>query len=160
MKTKCCLTTNLILLSIITIAQTNLTSYKGGDKELVRFLGKNIVYQELELKEGRSTIVFAKILFKKNGYIDSFKLSINNDSPIGKEILLSLNKSKNNWLKFKKSIPIIIPFVFIDDSNLPLNSRCLNIQNALPNYNFFNLKTIILNPLVFYRNNDIYHKNK
>ena len=101
-------------------AQINLTTYKGGDKELIRHIEKNIKHPETEFIEGGLSIVFAKIIFNRQGFIDSFKISVNNNNPFGKSILLALNKSKENWSKFLCDyFPLIIFIIVYKFSTAP-----------------------------------------
>ena len=135
-------------------AQINLTTYKGGDKELIRHIEKNIKHPETEFIEGGLSIVFAKIIFNRQGFIDSFKISVNNNNPFGKSILLALNKSKENWQKNKNLPSIIIPFLFIDgdsrNGKMPFDYK----YDFINQKEFFNIKTVVLNPIIFTRLHD------
>lgn len=154
MKNKLSFATIIILFSIATFAQTNLTSYKGGDKELIRYIERNTMYPEVEFKEGNLTIIFSKIEFNKGGYIDSFKVSVNSDNPFGNAILLALNKSREYWQKNNNQLPIIIPFLFIDGDNKHGKVSVDYLYEILPQKAFFNLNALILTPIIFTRLHD------
>jgi hypothetical protein len=87
------------------------TGYKYGDKELRKFIEKNISFPA-GAEEKNGCVLLALVKFKK-GELDTVLTTINN--AFGKNVVNALMKTKQSWKKGGLK-NVLIPFYFVSGS--------------------------------------------